>query len=182
MTADIEDRYRIAQANTPLNGDGTFAEDRVLARYKGDPSFYEHEDVQYMDVSPKQIVSINTSLIPFLEHDDANRALMGSNMQSQAVPLVRADSPSVGTGVEERVITDSGTSVVSDVTGRVTYVDARNIQITLSEDAPSIGYLKGNVRTFELIRFTRSNQGTNLDQHPIAVSYTHLTLPTICSV
>lgn len=167
MTADIEDRYRIAQANTPLNGDGTFAEDRVLARYKGDPSFYEHEDVQYMDVSPKQIVSINTSLIPFLEHDDANRALMGSNMQSQAVPLVRADSPSVGTGVEERVITDSGTSVVSDVTGRVTYVDARNIQITLSEDAPSIGYLKGNVRTFELIRFTRSNQGTNLDQHPI---------------
>ncbi len=167
MTADIEDRYRVAQANTPLNPDGTFAEERVLARYKGDPSFYGHEDVDFMDVSPKQIVSINTSLIPFLEHDDANRALMGSNMQSQAVPLVRADSPAVGTGVEERVITDSGTSVVSDVTGRVTYVDARNIQVTLTEDAPKIGYLKGNVRTFELIRFTRSNQGTNLDQHPI---------------
>ncbi len=166
MTADIEDRYAIAQANTKLNDDGTFAEERVLCRKKGDPNFYEHADVQYMDVSPKQIVSINTSLIPFLEHDDANRALMGSNMQSQAVPLIRAESPAVGTGVEERVITDSGTSVVSDVSGRVTYVDARNIQITLSEDAPSIGYVKGNVRTFELVRFTRSNQGTNLDQHP----------------
>jgi DNA-directed RNA polymerase subunit beta len=167
MTADIEDRYAIAQANTKLNPDGTFAEERVLSRKAGDPSFYEHADVQYMDVSPKQIVSINTSLIPFLEHDDANRALMGSNMQSQAVPLIRAESPAVGTGVEERVITDSGTSVVTDATGTVTYVDARNIQVTLSEDAPDIGYVKGNVRTFELVRFTRSNQGTNLDQHPI---------------
>ncbi|WP_293913582.1 DNA-directed RNA polymerase subunit beta [Deinococcus sp.] len=167
MTADIEDRYAIAQANTRLNADGTFAEERVLSRKAGDPSFYEHADVQYMDVSPKQIVSINTSLIPFLEHDDANRALMGSNMQSQAVPLIRAESPAVGTGVEERVITDSGTSVVTDATGTVTYVDARNIQVTLTEDAPDIGYVKGNVRTFELVRFTRSNQGTNLDQHPI---------------
>ncbi|ANE43001.1 DNA-directed RNA polymerase subunit beta [Deinococcus puniceus] len=167
MTADIEDRYVIAQANTALNTDGTFAEERVLARKKGDPTYYEHEDVDFMDVSPKQIVSINTSLIPFLEHDDANRALMGSNMQSQAVPLVRADSPAVGTGVETRVVTDSGTSVVSDVTGRVSYVDARVIQVTLSEDSAEAGMVKGNVRTFELVRFTRSNQGTNLDQHPI---------------
>lgn len=167
MTADIEDRYVIAQANSPLNPDGTFAEERVLARRKGDPMLYPPAEVDFMDVSPKQIVSINTSLIPFLEHDDANRALMGSNMQSQAVPLVRADSPAVGTGVEERVVTDSGTSVISDVTGRVTYVDARAIQVTLTEDAPQIGLVKGNVRTFELVRFTRSNQGTNLDQHPI---------------
>ncbi|PNY82827.1 DNA-directed RNA polymerase subunit beta [Deinococcus koreensis] len=167
MTADIEDRYTIAQANSPLNADNTFADERVLARRKGDPLWYTHEEVDYMDVSPKQIVSINTSLIPFLEHDDANRALMGSNMQSQAVPLIRADSPAVGTGVETRVVTDSGTSVVSDVTGRVTYVDARNIQITLSEDSAAAGMVKGNVRTFELVRFTRSNQGTNLDQHPI---------------
>ncbi|GGL18691.1 DNA-directed RNA polymerase subunit beta [Deinococcus radiotolerans] len=167
MTADIEDRYTVAQANSPLNDDGTFSDERVLARRKGDPLWYTPEEVDYMDVSPKQIVSINTSLIPFLEHDDANRALMGSNMQSQAVPLVRADSPAVGTGVERRVVTDSGTSVVSDVTGRVTYVDARNIQVTLTEDAPAIGYSAGNVRTFELVRFTRSNQGTNLDQHPI---------------
>jgi len=167
MTADIEDRYAIAQANSLLNEDGTFADERVLARRKGDPTYHEPTDVDYMDVSPKQIVSINTSLIPFLEHDDANRALMGSNMQSQAVPLVRAESPAVGTGVEERVITDSGTSVVSDVTGRVSYVDARAIQITLTEDAPHAGMVTGNVRTFDLVRFTRSNQGTNLDQHPI---------------
>ncbi|GGR66222.1 DNA-directed RNA polymerase subunit beta [Deinococcus seoulensis] len=167
MTADIEDRYTVAQANSPLNDDGTFSDERVLARRKGDPLWYTPEEVDFMDVSPKQIVSINTSLIPFLEHDDANRALMGSNMQSQAVPLVRADSPAVGTGVESRVVTDSGTSVVSDVTGKVTYVDARNIQVTLTEDAPGIGYSAGNVRTFELVRFTRSNQGTNLDQHPI---------------
>ena len=167
MTADIEDRYTIAQANSPLNEDGTFADERVLARKKGDPLWYTHEEVDYMDVSPKQIVSINTSLIPFLEHDDANRALMGSNMQSQAVPLVRADSPAVGTGVERRVVTDSGTSVVSDVTGHISYVDARVIQITLSEDSSVAGMVKGNVRTFELVRFTRSNQGTNLDQHPI---------------
>jgi DNA-directed RNA polymerase subunit beta len=167
MTADIEDKYAIAQANSLLNADGTFVDERVLARRKGDPTYHEPIDVDYMDVSPKQIVSINTSLIPFLEHDDANRALMGSNMQSQAVPLVRAESPAVGTGVEERVITDSGTSVVADVTGTVTYVDARAIQITLTEDAPLAGMVKGNVRTFDLVRFTRSNQGTNLDQHPI---------------
>ena len=167
MTADIEDKYAIAQANSLLNPDGTFIDERVLARRKGDPTYHDPVDVDYMDVSPKQIVSINTSLIPFLEHDDANRALMGSNMQSQAVPLVRAESPDVGTGVEERVITDSGTSVVTDVTGTVTYVDARAIQVTLSEDAPAAGMVKGNVRTFDLIRFTRSNQGTNLDQHPI---------------
>ncbi|WP_026332408.1 DNA-directed RNA polymerase subunit beta [Deinococcus apachensis] len=167
MTADIEDRYTIAQANSPLNTDGTFADERVLARRKGDPLLYTPNEVDFMDVSPKQIVSINTSLIPFLEHDDANRALMGSNMQSQAVPLVRADSPAVGTGVEERVVTDSGTSVISDVTGRVSYVDARVIQVTLTEDAPQAGMVTGNIRTFELVRFTRSNQGTNLDQHPI---------------
>ncbi|GHF47486.1 DNA-directed RNA polymerase subunit beta [Deinococcus metalli] len=167
MTADIEDRYTIAQANSPLQPDGTFSDERVLARRKGDPLWYTPEEVDFMDVSPKQIVSINTSLIPFLEHDDANRALMGSNMQSQAVPLVRADSPAVGTGVERRVVTDSGTSVVSDVTGRVTYVDARNIQVTLTEDSAAASMVRGNVRTFELVRFTRSNQGTNLDQHPI---------------
>ena len=167
MTADVEDRYTIAQANSPLNDDNTFADERVLARRKGDPLWYTPDEVDFMDVSPKQIVSINTSLIPFLEHDDANRALMGSNMQSQAVPLVRADSPAVGTGVERRVVTDSGTSVVSDVTGRVTYVDARAIQVTLSEDSAEAGMVRGNVRTFELVRFTRSNQGTNLDQQPI---------------
>lgn len=167
MTADIEDRYVIAQASSPLNDDGTFVSDRVLARREGEPLPYDPSEVDYMDVSPKQIVSINTSLIPFLEHDDANRALMGSNMQSQAVPLVRAESPAVGTGVEERVIRDSGTSVVSDVDGEVIYVDSSNIQIKLTADAPHKGLVAGNIENFELIRFTRSNQGTNLDQNPI---------------
>ncbi len=167
MTADVEDRYAIAQANTPLSPDGSFDVERVLARRRGDPSLMDPSEIQYMDVSPKQIVSVSTALIPFLEHDDANRALMGSNMQSQAVPLVRAESPAVGTGVEERVVKDSGTSVISDVAGKVTYVDARAIQITLGEDAPHLGYVRNNVRTFELVRFTRSNQGTNLDQRPI---------------
>ncbi|MBB6099566.1 DNA-directed RNA polymerase subunit beta [Deinobacterium chartae] len=167
LTADMEDRYVIAQANTPLNEDGSFATDRIIARRKGDPFLFSPEEVDLMDVSPKQIVSISTSLIPFLEHDDANRALMGSNMQSQAVPLVRAASPVVGTGIEERVVIDSGTSVVSDVNGTVTYVDARRIDVTLDQDHPELNLVKGNLRRFELIRFTRSNQGTNLDQHPI---------------
>lgn len=167
MTADIEDRYVVAQANTKLNEDNTFAEEKILSRQRGEPQLYEHHEVDYMDVSPKQIVSINTALIPFLEHDDANRALMGSNMQSQAVPLVKADSPVVGTGVERRVITDSGTSIVSDVTGRVIYVDAKVIQIELTEDSPKAELSKGKMRTFSLVRFTRSNQGTNMDQRPI---------------
>lgn len=167
MTADIEDRYITAQANTPLNEDGSFAVDRVIARKRGDVVIVPPDEVDYMDVSPKQIVSISTSLIPFLEHDDANRALMGSNMQSQAVPLVRAQSPDVGTGVEERVVRDSGTSVVCNVNGQVTYVDATRVEVTLTEDHPELGMNKGNVKTFDLVRFTRSNQGTNLDQRPI---------------
>jgi len=167
MTADIEDRYSIAQANTPLNADGSFNTDKIVVRRRGDPFIVGPDEVDYMDVSPKQIVSISTSLIPFLEHDDANRALMGSNMQSQAVPLVRAESPVVGTGVEERVVADSGTSVVCDVHGIVDYVDARRIEIKLLEDAPKLGKVKGNIHTYDLIRFTRSNQGTNMDQKPI---------------
>ncbi len=167
MTADIEDRFVIAQDNTPLHEDGRFATDRVLARKRGDPFLFDPKDVDYMDVSPKQIVSISTSLIPFLEHDDANRALMGSNMQSQAVPLVRAESPMVGTGIEERVVTDAGTSVVSQVWGTVSYVDGRRIEVTLDRDHPELGRVAGNLVSYDLIRFTRSNQGTNLDQHPI---------------
>ena len=109
MTAHVEDQYIIAQANTPLEADGRFATDSIVARKLGDPVFVQPNGVDFMDVSPKQIISVPTSLIPFLEHDDANRALMGSNMQSQAVPLLRADAPYVGTGVEERVSRDSGT-------------------------------------------------------------------------
>ena len=158
MTAHTEDQYTIAQANTILNDDSGFVNDTILARKLGDPVFAPHEDVDYMDVSPKQIISVPTSLIPFLEHDDANRALMGSNMQSQAVPLIKTDAPYVGTGVEERVSRDSGTVLLATEAGTVTSVDAKRI---LTENE------KGVEKEYVLTRFQRSNQNTNLDQRPL---------------
>ncbi len=160
MTAHTEDKYIIAQANTPLKDDGSFSVDLIVARNLGDPVFVSPEEVDYMDVSPKQIVSVPTSLIPFLEHDDANRALMGSNMQSQAVPLIMTDAPYVGTGVEERVSRDSGTVMLSQVAGEVTYVDAKQVIITTE---------KGVDHEHFLTRFQRSNQNTNADQRPIVL-------------
>ncbi len=157
MTAHAEDKYIIAQANTPLDEKGRFATDSIVARKLGDPVFVAPDQVDYMDVSPKQIISVPTSLIPFLEHDDANRALMGSNMQSQAVPLINTDAPYVGTGVEERVSRDSGTVLLAAEAGTITFVDANRIVI---ENA------KGIERNYPLIRFQRSNQNTNLDQRP----------------
>ena len=157
MTADREDRFTIAQANTVLE-DGSRLVGPVVARRKGDPHIVEATDCDYMDVSPKQIISVSTALIPFLEHDDANRALMGSNMQSQAVPLIRAEPPDVGTGIEERVVRDSGTMVLCDVDGVVTDVDGRRVVVTQPN---------GNVKEYPLIRFMRSNMGTNHDQRPI---------------
>ncbi len=157
MTADEEDKYTIAQANTPLDENGRIATDRVVARRKGDPVVVRPEEVEFMDVSPKQVFSLNTNLIPFLEHDDANRALMGSNMQAQAVPLIRAQAPVVGTGIEDRVIRDSLSSVYSDTDGEVRYVDGDRIEVVAEN---------GNVYTYELRRFVRSNQGTTFDQRP----------------
>ncbi len=158
IDAHDEDRFLIAQANTPLNDDGTFATETIVARKLGDAVFLSADQVDFMDVSPKQIISVPTSLIPFLEHDDANRALMGSNMQSQAVPLIRAQAPFVGTGVEERVSRDSGTVVLATEAGTVTYVDANRI---VTENA------KGIEREYLLTRFQRSNQNTNLNQRPV---------------
>jgi DNA-directed RNA polymerase subunit beta len=158
MTAHEEDRYIIAQANTLFDDEGRFMSDAVLARKLGDPVTVTPDEVDFVDVSAKQIVSVPTSLIPFLEHDDANRALMGSNMQSQAVPLVRAEAPFVGTGVEERISRDSGTVLVAAEAGTVSYVDARKIVI---ENA------RGVETSYELTRFQRSNQNTNLDQRPL---------------
>ena len=158
MTAHEEDKWVIAQANTMLEDDNSFAGDSVLTRRLGDPFYVEPETVDFMDVSPKQIISVPTSLIPFLEHDDANRALMGSNMQSQAVPLIRPDAPYVGTGVEERVSRDSGTVLLATEDGTVTYVDAKRI-VTENE--------KKVEKEYQLTRFQRSNQNTNLDQRPL---------------
>ena len=158
MTAHEEDKYVIAQANTPLSEDGTFDTDTIVARNLGDPVFVSPQEIDYMDVSPKQVVSVPTSLIPFLEHDDANRALMGSNMQSQAVPLIKTDAPFVGTGVEERVSRDSGTVLLATDSGTVSYVDAKRIVIETA---------KGVEKEHLLTRYQRSNQNTNLDQRPI---------------
>jgi DNA-directed RNA polymerase subunit beta len=159
LTADEEDRHVIAQANTPVDKNGRFTEDHVLVRRKGgEVDYVTPEEVDYMDVSPKQIVSVAAALIPFLEHDDANRALMGANMQRQAVPLLKADAPLIGTGVEFRAAVDAGDVIISDVAGTVEEVSAEEIVIRSA---------KGDLQTYPLLKFRRSNQGTCINQKPI---------------
>lgn len=159
LTADEEDRFVIAQANTPLKDTGAMSEDRVLVRIKGgEVEYVKPNDVDYMDVSPRQLWSVATAMIPFLEHDDANRALMGSNMQRQAVPLLRAEAPLVGTGMEFRAAYDAGDMVLATKAGAVTEVSSE--LITVAED-------DGEYTTYALDKFTRSNQGTSINQRPI---------------
>ncbi len=158
LTADREDEYIIAQANTPLDQRGKILTDSVVCRYAEEYIEEPASRVQLMDVSPKQIVSVATALIPFLEHDDANRALMGANMQRQAVPLLRPDAPIVGTGMEYRSAKDSGSLVVSDVSGTVTAVDSKAIAVQTSD---------GSEKVFDLLKFVRSNAGTCINQRPI---------------
>ena len=158
LTADEEDHVVIAQANAPLTADGTFAEERVLVRERrGEVDFVPGGDVHYMDVSPRQMVSVATALIPFLEHDDANRALMGSNMQRQAVPLIRAEAPLVGTGMEYRAAVDAGDVLVAKSAGVVNEVSADSIEV-MEDD--------GGYETYRLAKFRRSNQGTCVNQRP----------------
>jgi DNA-directed RNA polymerase subunit beta len=159
LTADEEDRYVKAQANAPLNDDGSFAESRVLVRRKGgEVDFVGGDAVDYMDVSPRQMVSVATAMIPFLEHDDANRALMGANMQRQAVPLVRAEAPLVGTGMEYRAAVDAGDVVVAEVGGVVEDMCAD--YVTVHQD-------DGHRRTYLLHKFRRSNSGSCVNQKPV---------------
>ncbi|MFW0788750.1 DNA-directed RNA polymerase subunit beta [Gordonia sp. CPCC 205333] len=159
MTADEEDRYLIGQANTNYDADGTITDERVLVRKRGsEVEFVSSEAVQYIDVSPRQMVSVATAMIPFLEHDDANRALMGANMQRQAVPLVRSESPLVGTGMELRAAVDAGDVIVSTKTGVVEEVSAD--YITVMDD-------DGTRETYRMRKFARSNHGTCANQRPI---------------
>ena len=158
MTADVEDNYIVAQANEPLTDDGKFARPKVNGRYLDQISEFDSEVVDFMDVSPKMVVSVATACIPFLENDDANRALMGSNMQRQAVPLLKTESPIVGTGMEYKACVDSGVAIVSENTGYVEAVDAE--KIVVREDS-------GAVRTYPLTKFKRSNAGTCSNQRPI---------------
>ena len=158
MTADEEDKYTVAQANEPLDENGCFANARVNCRRRDEINAYPKAEVDFMDVSPKQLVSIATALIPFLENDDTNRALMGSNMQRQAVPLLRPQAPMIATGVEHRIAYDSGVLKIAKNDGFVKYVDSNKIVIEETD---------GNETTYTLSKFERSNQSTCINQHPI---------------
>jgi len=159
MTADEEDNYLVAQASEPLNEDGSFVDKKVTVRVREEVVVVPHEDVDLIDISPRQIVSVATAMIPFLENDDASRALMGSNMQRQAVPLLKAQAPVVGTGIEYKAAVDSGVLPKAKSAGTVTYVSANEIRVKRDED--------GGIDTYKLLKFKRSNQGTCINQRPI---------------
>ena len=168
LSAEAEDYQKIAQANTPIGEDGSFLSDRIKARDQGDFPVLEPSEVEYIDVAPNQIVGISASLIPFLENDDANRALMGSNMQRQAVPLIRPASPIVGTGLEGKVARDSRMLINAEGDGVVDYVDAAKIIIRYdrSEEDQLVSF-EDNVKTYTLTKFLRTNQGTCINLKPI---------------
>ncbi|MCB1323947.1 MAG: DNA-directed RNA polymerase subunit beta [Spirochaetales bacterium] len=160
LTADIEEHYNIAQANAPLTDDNTFRNKMISCRRRSDFPFCSPDEVQFMDMAPLQVVSVSTALIPFLEHDDANRALMGSNMQRQAVPLVFDEEPFVGTGMEGRAAYDSRTCIVAREDGVVVRVDSERVHVKVAGKAEPVEY--------RLIKFKRSNQGTCVNQKPVA--------------
>ena len=158
MTADEEDNYHVAQANEPLDEDRHFKNVNVSGRYKEETSLYRRQDIDFMDISPRMVFSVATNMIPFLQNDDANRALMGSNMQRQAVPLMVTESAAVSTGMEVKAAYDSGVCVRSTVDGEVTYVDAKLIRIKADN---------GEKVEFPLLKFSRSNQSNSYNQRPI---------------
>lgn len=165
LSAIEESNYIIAQANAELDEDHRFVDDLVACREAGETLMTSPDNVQYMDVAPSQIVSVAASLIPFLEHDDANRALMGANMQRQAVPCLRPEKPLVGTGIERTVAVDSGTTVQATRGGIVDHVDAERVVIRVNDDENVAGEV--GVDIYNLIKYTRSNQNTNINQRPI---------------
>ena len=165
LTADEEDNYIVAQANSPLNEDGSFVHDTVMARFGEENIETPIDRIDYMDVSPKQVVSVGTAAIPFLENDDSNRALMGANMQRQAVPLLDPHAPLVGTGIEYKAAHDSGVAMISRAAGVVEYVDGREIRVRREA---------GQLDTYELMKFRRSNGGKNYNQKPIVREGEHV--------
>ena len=158
MTADMEDQYIVAQASEPVDENGCFINKRITCRHRNDTVSVNREEVDYVDISPKMMVSIATAMIPFLENDDANRALMGANMQRQAVPLMTTQAPIVATGIEHKCAVDSGVCVLAEDDGLVTRVDANYV---------TVRYDGGEVKDYKLIKFARSNQGTCINQRPI---------------
>jgi DNA-directed RNA polymerase subunit beta len=168
LTAEEEDGHNIALAKTGISEDGTLTDEKIKARYEGDFPLVEPGNVTYMDVAPNQIVSIAASMIPFLEHDDANRALMGSNMQRQAVPLLRPEAPIVGTGLEARVAEDSKTLLAAEATGEVIYVDSMKIVVQYEQsDDQRLVEFDNDIRSYSLTKFRRTNQDTCINLRPI---------------
>jgi DNA-directed RNA polymerase subunit beta len=165
LSAIEEGKFTIAQANAELDKKGHFTNDIVSARQHNEFVLAEPENLEYMDVAPAQVVSVAASLIPFLEHDDANRALMGANMQRQAVPVLRAEKALVGTGIERTVAVDSGTAVQAWRGGRVDYVDSGRIVVRVNDDETTAGEV--GVDIYNLTKYTRSNQNTNINQRPL---------------
>jgi DNA-directed RNA polymerase subunit beta len=165
LSAIEEGKYVIAQANADLDKSGHFVDELVSCRHRNEFTLSSPDKIEYIDVAPSQIVSVAASLIPFLEHDDANRALMGSNMQRQAVPCLRAEKPFVGTGIERTVAIDSGTAVQARRGGRIDYVDAGRIVVRVNDSETSAG--KAGVDIYNLTKYTRSNQNTNINQRPL---------------
>ena len=166
LTADEEDNYVVAQANARLEEDGTFLDEEVLARFRGENTAVNRERIDYMDVSPKQVVSAATACIPFLENDDSNRALMGANMQRQAVPLMQPEAPRVGTGMEYMSGKDSGAAVICKNDGIVEHVESREVWVRRIENIDG-QEVKGDLDKYKLLKFVRSNQGTCYNQRPI---------------
>ena len=158
ISADVEEQYRIIQATTPMDNNRTLMVDRVQVRHADDFTLLDTSEVDIIEYSPMQMVSVTTSLIPFLEHDDANRALMGSNMQRQAVPLIKPTAPMIGTGMESSVAKNSGQVVYSATDGIVTSASSDKIQVMDNN---------GENHDYELVKFVRSNQGTCVNQRPI---------------
>ena len=165
LSAIEESEFVIAQANTELDNKGHFQDDLISCRHRNEFTMSSADPIQYMDVAPGQIVSVAAALIPFLEHDDANRALMGANMQRQAVPCLRAEKAVVGTGIERTVATDSGTTVQAKRGGIVDYVDSRRVVIRVNDDEAADGEV--GVDIYNLTKYTRSNQNTNINQRPL---------------
>ena len=165
LSAIEEGKYVIAQANAELDKTGKFADELVSCRHRNEFTLSTPDKIEYIDVAPSQIVSVAASLIPFLEHDDANRALMGSNMQRQAVPCLRAEKPLVGTGIERTVAIDSGTAVQARRGGRIDYVDAGRIVVRVNDNETRSG--EAGVDIYNLTKYTRSNQNTNINQRPL---------------
>jgi DNA-directed RNA polymerase subunit beta len=167
LSADEEDRYTIAQANEPLTSQGNFGNPNVSSRQKGEFPRVPRDKVDFMDVSPKQLVSVSAALIPFLEHDDANRALMGSNMQRQAVPLMHTEAPLIGTGIEHKVALDSGGTTTAKFDGVVTYVSSDLIVIAEEDERAWSPYLPSKHQVYRLRKYQRSNQSTSINQRPV---------------